>query len=384
MKSWIDTYLEYSKNNEASADFHYWTALTILGAALRRQVYFKRGYWCVYPNLWTLIVSPSGSGKTTAVGIGFNIISKLDSVRVVADRITPEALAVELGEKIGGRIESQGLICAPELVNFLDRSKYLEGLISLLLRMSDCPDTWVYKTRTGDKVALANVAISFLGATANDLLYEAIPPLALKSGFLARFLIVTGGAPPENAVVPFTWKDDDLELEVLRGLYELSLLHGEISFPPKAKEWYITWYLRYKAELASGPNKRIIPHLERRRDYLIRVATLIAVGRRGVLELKVEDFQEAIERLEGLDDGLRTICAGIDATSSGKEQLRVLDIVRGRPGITHQELMQELVNVLGRDVLFKSLSFLIEARLIIVTKESKGKETMIRYYPGKL
>ena len=203
--NFLELYMDYAKNSEVMPSFHFWTGLTILGASLQRNVLYGRGYYTLYPNLWTLIVAGSGTKKTTAVQIGYNLLSKLEHVRLLPDKGSPEGLAEALSEAgPDGEKNAQGMLYAPELANFMDRRQHNDGLVQFLLRISDCPDSWKYRTRGGGIVTLNNTAVTFLGASANDLLYECIPPLALKSGFLARFICVTeeGEAP----IFPFPWK----------------------------------------------------------------------------------------------------------------------------------------------------------------------------------
>lgn len=369
--NWLDLYMEYAKNNEAQEQFHWWTAITILGAALRRQVFFSKGYYRVYPFLWTLIVAPSGLKKTTALSIGYNILSKLEHVRIIADKATPEALIQTLAEKQNGRIESQGLIYAPELSSFLDRRQHNDGLVQLLLRLYDAPDTWMYETKGGGKTLLKNVGVSFLGATANDLLYECIPALALKSGFLARFVCVVGKGIPD--AVPFPWKDSALENKVLQGLYELSLLEGKMELRAKAQEWYVSWYFRHKAKASSLAETKIQAYYERKPDHLLRVAMLLSIAKHRRLEYTIDTFEEALEKLEGLEVGIVQMAGEIDASAQGKEQSHLLQIVERSGGrITHTALLRKTYMTMDAQNLKKWMSVLIEADLIKVERGKRG------------
>ncbi len=371
--NWIEQYVEYAKNNEAAPDLHFWTGLTVLGAALRRNVYLERAYYKIFPTLWTLVVAPSGTKKTVAVSIGYNILSKLDEyVRILPDKGSPEGLADALAERLqDGSIESQGLIYAPELANFMDKRSHNEGLVNFLLRLSDCPDKWSYRTRGQGLLNLRNVGVCFLGATANDLLYESIPALALKSGFLARFICVS--QEPQTSVVPFLWKDPQLESEVINGLFRLSILQGEMKLPSKAKEWYIGWYWEHKAKIAQTSGSKLRAYLERKPDHLLRVALILSVAKHARLEYTIDAFEESAKRLDNLEDGLAVIYEEIDASPTGKDQMRILEQIKRAGGtMTHTELIRKNYAVMDSTKLHELVQVLLKGRMIVLKKGPKG------------
>lgn len=369
--SWLDLYVEYAKNNEAPEEFHFWTGLTILGAALRRNVAFKKGYYAVYPCPYTLIVAPSGAKKTTALSIGYNILSKLDHVRLLPDKSSPEALVSALAEKRDGEnVESQGIIYAPELSNFMDRRQHNEGLVQLLLRLADCPDSWAYNTLKGGRIYLRNVAVTFLGATADDMIHECIPPLALKSGFLARFVVVPTFESNVD-VVPLPWKDTALENEVLNNLYEISLLRGDMQMRPDAQKWYLDWYYTYKAQIATETNTKLRAYLERKPDHLFRTAMLLAIANERCLEYTQSSFEQALRALDSLEPNLMKLYEKIDATPSGKELMLLRDVIAKAGTIRHEELLRKMQAVLGDATNFKKLvAVLVESGQVGVVRNA--------------
>lgn len=378
---WIEKYIEYAKNNEALPQFHLWTGLAVLGAVLRRNVEFSKGYYKVFPNLWVLIVAPSGMKKTTATSIGVSLLTKMDNVKILADKSSPEELAYSLSERENPNDpEAQGVIFAPELANFMDRRSHNDGLVQLLLRLADCPDSWLYATRSGGKVPLKNVAVTVLAATANDLLYDCIPPLALKSGFLARFICVDGEGEP--GIVPFSWKDASLESELLNELHTISLLKGQMRLPVKAQEWYVAWYFRHKARIAEEPLHRLRAYFERKPDYLLRIAMIFAISETKVLEFTVRSFELAEKALTLLEPGLERIYSSVDATLMGKEQKKLLEMIQHAGGrITHSELLRKSHTALSDSTNFKRLlQVLIESRQIVMSR--KGQELIYTY--GKI
>jgi len=375
--SWLDTYLDYAKNNEGLESFHWWTGAAILGAVLKRNVYFSKGYYEVYPPFWLLIVSESGTKKTTSLNIGYNILSKLDTVKLLPDKSSPEALAKALSvDENEQEDEAQGLIFAPELANFMDNRRHNSGLVQLLLRLADCPDSWVYRTIKGGKVPLKNVATSFIGATTSELVRECVPPIALKTGFLARFICVGGEA--NSKIIAFPWKDEKLEIQVLNTLYEMSLLKGAMQISKKVQEWYLTWYYTHKREFAAASSERLRAFLQRKPDYLIRLSIIIAVSDTQRLVLTIDSFEKALKKLQEVEVHLQNIYTDIEATTHGREQLMLMaQIKRFDQGITHRQLLKNNSKILAEPEKFKKMmSLLWETGQISVVR--KGDDVIYK------
>ncbi|KKL23906.1 hypothetical protein LCGC14_2420760, partial [marine sediment metagenome] len=69
--NWIRAYMEYTLDTESPDTYHFWTALTMLGASTKRQVWLDmKMLGPVFPNFYVILVGPSGARKSAAAGIG--------------------------------------------------------------------------------------------------------------------------------------------------------------------------------------------------------------------------------------------------------------------------------------------------------------------------
>lgn len=375
--SWMSLYMEYSANNESPKDFHWWTGLATLGATLGTNVYYAKGHYRVYPSLWIILIGSSGSGKTTSLSLGYNLLSKLDTIRMLPDRGSAEAITRDLGDTRHGP-DACGVIHAPELATFLDKREHNRAIVTLLLRLGDFPNRYIYHTLSGGRVTLNNIAVTFLGATTSELLSDCVPPIAMKTGFLARFLCI-GAIKDPSEVVPIDWMDERKETEAINVLYEASLLRGPFSMRREASDWYVTWYLKHKTAMRQESSERIKAYLERKPGYMLRVAMLLSVSVNMILEITQNSLEEAAEKLDEVESKLQDLYNEIELTDIGKEQTLILAQLRvSKGGITHGDLLKRNSLTLKDPINFKRLmSLLVESKQVLVYR-TKGGEILYR------
>lgn len=91
LPDWIETYLSYVENTEPAEQFKLWTAISCIAACLQRKVVLEYGALTLYPNMYVVLVAPSGGRKGTAMGPGYKMLRELN-VRMSAEATTREAL----------------------------------------------------------------------------------------------------------------------------------------------------------------------------------------------------------------------------------------------------------------------------------------------------
>ncbi|KKL16209.1 hypothetical protein LCGC14_2497870, partial [marine sediment metagenome] len=78
LNDWVSGYIEYSQETESPLSYHVWTGISLLAAALQRRVYIRWGYEILYPNMYIVLVGPSGKcRKGSAMNLGKDIITGL-------------------------------------------------------------------------------------------------------------------------------------------------------------------------------------------------------------------------------------------------------------------------------------------------------------------
>ncbi|GAG42472.1 unnamed protein product, partial [marine sediment metagenome] len=100
LDSFIQGYLEYTKNSESPTSYHIWAAVATIAGALQRHVWMQWGHTEIYPNQYIMLIGPSGKArKGEPVMIGRSLLSAL-GIRLIAEDITREGLIKRIRESI--------------------------------------------------------------------------------------------------------------------------------------------------------------------------------------------------------------------------------------------------------------------------------------------
>jgi len=306
-KGWLTNYVRFTNGLEACARFRFFTACSVLGAAINNKVWVNRGdpdlLPKLFPNPWVLLLAPPGRGhKTSTVNMGVNcLIQACPEVRILADKLTPESLVKALSSPVGketlriGPRDATGLIKAPELSVFFGKQQYNQGLVSLVTDLYDYRELWVSETIMRGKNVLKNNCISVLGASTPDWMHTMLPGDALQGGFLPRFVIVE--MPPTyfkriadpQKPTGMHWED------LVIGLRKHGTVSGEIPWGEGGLDAYRDYYIN----LIPTGERNLDAYQEREVEQMIRVAMLLSISQ-GRFAVEKEDMQRATKLLRCL------------------------------------------------------------------------------------
>lgn len=362
--SLVQKYILYTKKHEAPEDFHTWSIITCIGAAVGRKVYINRGFYQLFPGQ-TMVILVGGSAivrKSTATRIGIGLLREADVVEIISGKASPEAFldSLALGttidpltKKLGPR-DSHVIIFAPELSSFLSKQAYTEALLPILTDLSDAPKAWSFKTRGKGEVALRNVCLGFLGASTPDWLAEAIPQNAFGGGFMSRIIFVYQESTTRRNPMPE--KEDferTLEQEIIAELKQIATYKGEAKLTAEGVRFFVDWYAKYM----ETPDAQKDGYFARRHDHLLRTALVLALSRHTPYTIGVEDLEAAHELLGKVEKGMPDAFAQVGTTVIAREQSRILQTLNRHGGSVS---MRELTRATWRRIDFNELNVALQ------------------------
>lgn len=387
---YFEAYMQYTDGTEVCPRFRFFVAATIYGAVVNRKVWFQRGtpgvFPKLFPNLWTVLVAPQGTGKkTSALNTGRMLLLSLPldiRPKFLASKITPEAIVNSLAThvplpevKIKGvsqdiyKKDAIAVVYSSELGVLLGKERYNTGLINLLTDLYDCHDEWSSETVSRGHLKLFNICLTFLAAATPDWLQSLLPKDAFKTGFMSRFLwvVLPRGWDVKVANPPAVdegWKD-----VIVEELIKASEYKGEFTWTEAAERRFAEWY--ESIDFTSLPGV-VAAAFERMQVHLLRLAMIIRMTKGGLV-LEEEDIQQTIDILDSIFPESSAILEYIATEPGVRPAVRVLEELRRNPVMKEEELIRRVWRSLPRASEWSaSIGLLLRSGLIHAVSLGRG------------
>lgn len=399
-EGWIDAYVKYTQGQESPEAFHKWTAVAVIAGALRRNVWVNKGYYVLYPNLYTVLVAPTGRcRKSTASKIGVEILQKVDGMRILHEKTTPEGLIAYLGgaeqyklnvgpnSKNGNKEaavkdaktitmsvkqNSNVFIWAPELSVFLGSQNYNAGLPEMLTSLYEGQDSWEYTTRTKGQIHLYNVNVNLFGASTPEWLGKALGVDMHGGGFTGRIIPVYQRDSDKRIAWPVVSREQEMvKISLARDLHRISSLQGEFKVDAKTRDYYEKWYKTNDNKIGDS---EFSGYYERKPDHVLKVAMILSVSRDDSMVIDINMIDEALEMLEDLEPSMPEAFAFVGSTNEAKISRKIVDAIRESGGtITHKSLYAKIGHLTRNTKEFsENMKSLQEAGKIEAVRDEKA------------
>jgi len=420
MSSLIANYLEFCKGNEVPQSFHRWCGMYVISSLLSKKVWISMGTFKIYPNLYTILVGPPGSGKSTGLKIAQGILQSINAsslteqedqynekmaqivndnkgktvkdllfkpkypVPMSADCQTKESLTREMVNYTRTVQDPATLmdfsytplsICATEMSQFMsvDPSRMMDFLVTVF----DIDDYEV-KTKGAGSEFLPNVFVNLLGCTTPMWIQKWLREDIIGGGFSRRCIFVCEEDDTEN-VVPFPVVT--IEMAQARNRFvdrvpTLISLTGEFKWDPAAKLWYDKWYREGRAALNKQP-EFLRAYYRTRHVLVLRVAMILAVSRTLTLKIFIEDLEAADASLIMVEENLEQLFGALGRNETAAYADKIVRYVMAQPYVSEKNLKIVFYKDMPAKELFDTLNYLKhEAGLLTLAALKSGERVL--------
>ena len=384
---WIDGWMQFTEKSEPPKMYHLWCAISIIASALQRKCKLEWGTLTFYPNMYIVLVGPSGRcRKGTAMSPALNILEEL-GVKLAAESITREALIRELknanfsdpSPELGtlGTQHSSLTIFAPELTVFLGYHNH--QLLSDLTDWYDCRNKWTYRTKNMGTDKIIGVYVNLIGATTPDLIRTTMPLDAIGGGLTSLMIFVFERNKYKTEPCPFlSERDLALREALFSDLEQINQMRGKFTVTEDFLELWIRWYNQQENNPPFQDNM-FSGYFERRPNHIMKLSMIVCASRTNDMNITKKDLERAIDILTQTEVNMPATFAGVGKYEHADTLSRVMETVALHKEITEEELQ----GMFARD----ASSFVLNQ--IITTMENmgfvdviiRGGEKLLRYNP---
>lgn len=385
---WLRGYAEYTQHSEAPDLFHFWTGVSVIAGALRRQVWIDQRYFQWTPNFYIIFVAPPGiATKSTSISIGHNLLAKVEGVKFGPQSMTWQALTQSLaGAKImvpfrEDLLPMSCITCAvSELGTFLRPDD--KDLIDVLVSLWDGQlGTWRRSTKTQGDDEIENPWINVIGCTTPSWLKDNFPEAMVGGGLTSRVVFVYADAkrklvPYPADLIPDQYFEDESRM-LMEDLQRIGEMCGEYEMEKEAKQWGADWY---KDHWSKKPENlaadRFAGYMARKQTHIHKLAIVLAAAQRDDLVITRNDLEMAHSFVTATEADMSTVFESIGVAPMAKAALEVLALIRAYETVEQTVLFRRVMNSMSLEEFMKATDAVIKSGYA-EQKYSNGKKYLI-------
>lgn len=346
LPDWVEGFMKFTENSEPPETFRLWTAISVVAAALQRKCCLHWGSLDFYPNLYVVLVAPSGKArKGTAMTPGLKLLRSI-GVKLAANATTREALIRDLKMSNLSEIDpSTGAVdihasltvFSKELTVFLGYQN--RELMSNLTDWYDCDDDWEYRTKTQGVDDVKGVWLNLIGATTPDLIQASMSLDAIGGGLTSRMIFVYEQKKEKMVIMPsYSERDKEVEQMLQIDLDKIHMLSGDFRITTDFLSSFTDWRIGQENK-PPFDDPRFAGYFERRPAHILKMSMVLSASRGDSFVIDSQDLERALSILERTEKKMVYTFSGVGKSALADTLARVMAEVAARGKTTFEELM---------------------------------------------
>lgn len=314
-ENFLTAFEAYADDKFVPKQFNTWSALSIIAGALERRVWLPwNDTFSFYPNIYVLIVSKPGVGKSVSLGKAVGLLQEMNrktsSLNIMPSQVT-EAKFIELmghgrsfmDRSVPGKemtvFQNAGYYYASEASNSL-RNIFGE-FIACLTDFYDCPDFWERATKKdGKKITLKNVCMNILAGSTFDYLGKLVSDENIQGGFASRLIYIMhneklvrtqefqNGLDEEDKRLRKEYRD-----ALVVDLAAINRMTGPMVADPEFARAWEAWYPKFEEMRQSYESEKLQSILARTNTNVLKVSMLLSAAESDDRILRIHHWEKA-------------------------------------------------------------------------------------------
>jgi len=369
---WLAGHAQFTENSESPRSYHRWAGISCIAAALQRKVWMQWGHSTIYPNMYVVLIGPSGSArKGEPIEIARDLISEL-TITTTGEDNTREAVIRKMSHSHAPFVDNRGsehFQCA--ISCFIEELSVFTGyqnttFMADLTQWYDSRDRWTRITKHQGTDELTGVCFNLLSATAPDWLPHILTREAIGGGFTSRIIFVSEPGKEKVIANPNEFPiDEELRHDLIHDLEIIHTIAGEMHFSKDALEWYENWYIGEEENIKSSQLPLLDPifggYISRRATHLKKIAMCMSMSDDGELTVELRHLEEALDTLVDAESRMGNVFAKVGMSRYVVESQLITGYLKSNGGALRSEILKDLrrdVDVEGLEHVIKGLVFM--------------------------
>lgn len=385
--NWLKAYCSFTESSEAPLEFHFWTGVSTIAAALRRRVWKDELHFKWTPNFYIIFVGPAGVvTKSTTLNIGRKLLSNIPSVVFGPDSMTWHGLAKDFQRAVEYCVyqkngKDEKILMSPLTCSVSELGTFLRpddtSLISFLTDVWDGKEhPFRHTTLSSGEIVIENAWLNIIAATTPAWLQSNFPPGLISEGIGSRIIFIYADAKRRLTAYPSQTKPTldyhSTEKKLIDDLTEIASMIGPYDLTRDAYAWGENWYLVHNQggrnpAMASG---RYGGYLARKQTHLHKLAMVLAAAKRNELVIERDDLIEADTILTTSESSMIRVFESMGVVDEAKHVAELVTFVKAHQWITARDLYRLCYNIMSERDFKQALKISIDGDLLEVTNRS--------------
>ncbi len=324
--SFIDAFMDYTKNVGAPPKFLLWSAISGIAACLDRKTWVVyNNLSIIYPNMYIMLIADSGiARKSTSTRPIMSLLDDVPEVIQMSSQVTSASLVetiAEAGNKKsfvynGVTYKNSSVFAYSSEAEATFGTKLADDLQILLTDLYDCGKTnqwsirpaWDKKTLSNGKQELFNPCLNILACSTPTSLNKFIGKNGVENGFTSRIIFIN----QTEMQRPSGWIDEDdrqpeeeTRKKLIEDLKQICSISGRYRTTVGWKDTYnaIETEVIKKIQL----NDKLKSYYSRKMWHCLKLAQILAADQSNELILTPNHLVAAKELLESIEPDMYSV-----------------------------------------------------------------------------
>lgn len=387
LENWLRAYAQYTDVSEAPLEFNFWTGVTTIAGAVRRQVYIDEIKFKWLPCFYVILVSPPGIvTKSSTINVGMDLLKQIDGVVVGPSSMTWQGLAK-------GFEDSKQLIPMNSTENLMER-EYLSmsaitigvrelgtflnmrdpELVSVLIDLWDGNDLFERWLRSTENTRIENPFLNIIAATTPSWIVENFGDLTIGGGLASRIIFIY--ADKKRQLVPLIsaivdpGDNKELEKALVHDLQEMTKLKGPFRMTKTAQALITSWYEQHWVRPTDHLNNiRFEGYKARKQTHIMKLCMILSISESDSLLIEESHVIMAQHILSGVEGHMLKVFNSIGKPLTTRHMEDILATVKNQKKMIKPDLWRTAMNSMNTKEFSDALDGLIQANYIAIRNE---------------
>lgn len=281
--NFITLYKHWVGTSEVPNQYHLWACLSLVAACVADRVWLPKFAGKVVPNLYTVLLGPSGLGKGVAIDLATGFVKDIPLVNMYRGKASFAHILDHLGRKQKLRsgqvvlVNPKMYLVTPELGMSVGSGPLADEMVKMMTELYTGGEyTFQYGTRSRGNVEVRNQCMNWLGGSTKEWFIASLTRDAIEGGALARMVLIPGKYDFDLRIVEPIIPADAAEVKEHLELRVQMLLQmeGEFVKTPEARALEHQWY----RDRTPPSDEGLHPTYKRQHDLLLKLSMLYSLA----------------------------------------------------------------------------------------------------------